>query len=150
MQRDTCQLEDSGHLWEGMGVKWGCSYIFNIIFLFLLREFRNKYDRMLTGVKVGWQVQGICHFFFTFWCCWKNFNSETLKSPQENLLIHICQGAWVTQSVKHSTLDFDSAHDLTVYEFKPHTGLCAKNAEPAWGSLSLLSLTLSLSLSLSI
>ena len=57
-----------------------------------------------------------------------------------------------SQPVNHSTLDFDSGHDLMVCGFKPHVGLHADGAEPAWDSLPLpLSahplLTLSLSLS---
>ena len=32
-------------------------------------------------------------------------------------------GTWVAQSVKHSTLDFGSGHDLTVGKFEPHVGL---------------------------
>ena len=63
------------------------------------------------------------------------------------------RGAWVAQSVKRLTLDFGSSHDLTVREFKPHVGLCTDSTEPAWDSLSLLSLSaptpLTLSLSLS-
>ena len=30
-----------------------------------------------------------------------------------------------------------SGHDLTVWEIKPHIGLCANSVEPAWDSLSL-------------
>ena len=44
-------------------------------------------------------------------------------------------GAWVAQSVKHPTLDFDSGHDLTVREFKLHVRLHTDGAEPAWDSL---------------
>ena len=40
-------------------------------------------------------------------------------------------GDWVTQSVKHLTLDFGSGHDLTVHGFEPHVSM-----EPAWDSLS--------------
>ena len=48
--------------------------------------------------------------------------------------------AWVAQSVKHPTLDFDSGHEFTVREFKPCLGLHADGAEPAgWDSLSPLS-----------
>ena len=36
-----------------------------------------------------------------------------------------------------STLGFGSGHDLVVCGFKPHIGLCADGAEPAWDSLSL-------------
>ena len=46
------------------------------------------------------------------------------------------RGAWVTQSVKHLTLDFDSGHDLTVYELEPCIGLRTNRVEPAWDSLS--------------
>ena len=46
-------------------------------------------------------------------------------------------GAWVTQSVKHLTLDFSSDYDLMVCEIEPHIGLLADSAEPAWDSLSL-------------
>ena len=45
-------------------------------------------------------------------------------------------GTWVTQSVKHLTLDFNSGHDVTIHEFEPHIGLCTDSAEPAWDSLS--------------
>ena len=46
------------------------------------------------------------------------------------------RGAWVAQSVKCLTLGFSSGHDLTLCEFKPHIGLCADSAVPAWDSLS--------------
>ena len=42
--------------------------------------------------------------------------------------------------------DLGSGHDLMVYEFKPHIGLCADSVEPAWGS-QFLSLSYSSSLS---
>ena len=42
----------------------------------------------------------------------------------------------MAQSIKCSTLDFGSGHDLMVREFKPLTGLCAGGTEPAWDSLS--------------
>ena len=44
--------------------------------------------------------------------------------------------------VKHLTLGFVSGHDVTVPGFKPRFRLQAGRAEPAWGSLSLLSLLL--------
>ena len=40
-------------------------------------------------------------------------------------------GAWVAQLVKGPTLDFDSDDDLMICEFKPQTGLCAEDVEPA-------------------
>ena len=40
-------------------------------------------------------------------------------------------GAWVDQSVKRLTIDFDSGHDLIVWEFEPHMGLCTDGAVPA-------------------
>ena len=40
------------------------------------------------------------------------------------------KGAWVAQSVKGPTLDFDSGHDLTVHGFWPHVGLCM-SVDPA-------------------
>ena len=46
-------------------------------------------------------------------------------------------GTWVGQSVKHSTLDFGSGHDLTVHGFEPLIGLHLDSAELAWDSLSL-------------
>ena len=56
------------------------------------------------------------------------------------------RGAWVAQSVKHSTLDLGSGHDFTVHGFKPHS------PEAAWDPLPpslpappLLVLSLSLS-----
>ena len=45
-------------------------------------------------------------------------------------------GTWVTQSVKHLTLDFRSGHGLTVHEFEPGIRLCADSVVPAWDSLS--------------
>ena len=60
------------------------------------------------------------------------------------------QGAWVAQSVKHSTLDSGSGRDLTVHVIKPHVRLCASSAEPASDSLSpFLSVLLLLTLYLS-
>ena len=60
----------------------------------------------------------------------------------------------MVQLVKLLTLDSGSGHDLTVCEFKSRIGLCTDSAEPAWDSLSRLSLPLlhllSLSLSLSL
>ena len=50
------------------------------------------------------------------------------------------QGAWVTQSVKHPTLDLGSGHDLTVCEFEPCVRHRADSVKPAWDSLSLPSL----------
>ena len=43
----------------------------------------------------------------------------------------------MAQLVKRPTLDFSSAHDLTVCEIESHLGFCADSAEPAWDSLSL-------------
>ena len=40
-------------------------------------------------------------------------------------------GPWVAQPVEC----LSSGHNLTVGEFKPHVGLCADSAEPAWDSL---------------
>ena len=54
----------------------------------------------------------------------------------------------MAQSVKHLTLDFSLGDDLMVHEFKPHIGLCAGSAEPAWDFLCILSLLFSLPLSL--
>ena len=58
----------------------------------------------------------------------------------------------MAQLVKHLTLGFGSAHDLTVHRIKPCVGLCTDRVEPAWDSLSssvsalvCFSLTLSLS-----
>ena len=58
----------------------------------------------------------------------------------------LCQGASVTQVVKHLNLDFGSGHNRLVCGIKPHIGLCADSAEPAWDSCS-LSVSLSLCLS---
>ena len=49
-------------------------------------------------------------------------------------------GAWRAQSVKHPTLDFGSGHDLRVNGIDPCVRLCTDSMEPAWDSLSLLSL----------
>ena len=63
------------------------------------------------------------------------------------------RGPGVTQVVKHPTLGFGSGHDLRICECEPCVRLCADSPEPAWDSLSLLSLPLPclypLSLSLS-
>ena len=56
------------------------------------------------------------------------------------------RGAWVAQSVKRPALDFSSGHDLAVHEIKPHVRLCTGSLEPAWDSLSPLSLCPSLTL----
>ena len=52
-------------------------------------------------------------------------------------------------SVRHLTLDFGSAHDLTLGEFEPCIRLFADSAKLAWDSLS-LSLPLPHSYSVSI
>ena len=44
--------------------------------------------------------------------------------------------AWVARSLKHTTLDPGSGHDLTVHEFETRVGLCADREETAWDSLS--------------
>ena len=49
---------------------------------------------------------------------------------------HFPGGASVTPSVKRLTLDFSSAHDLTVCEFEPCLGLCADGVRPTWDSPS--------------
>ena len=59
------------------------------------------------------------------------------------------RGAWVAQSVKCSTFDFSSGHDLAVCEFEPCIGLCAHPLEPGGCFRFYVSLSLSLSLSLS-
>ena len=46
-------------------------------------------------------------------------------------------GTWMAQSVKHLTLGLGASHDLMVYEFKPHIGLCTGSGEPTQDSLSL-------------
>ena len=46
------------------------------------------------------------------------------------------KGTWVSQWVKHKTLDFSSGHDLTIHEFNPHVRLCADSVEAAEDSLS--------------
>ena len=46
------------------------------------------------------------------------------------------RGTWVAQSGKRLTLDFGSGHDPTAHKIKPHVGLCADSAEPAWDSFS--------------
>ena len=38
--------------------------------------------------------------------------------------------------------DFCSGHELTAHEIEPYVGLCADSKEPAWDSLSPLSLPL--------
>ena len=58
------------------------------------------------------------------------------------------RGTWVAQSLERPTPDFGSGHDHLVCEFKPHVGLYADSAEPAWDSLPappLLTFSLSLS-----
>ena len=47
------------------------------------------------------------------------------------------RSSWVTQLVKHLTLNLGSGHDLPVLEFKPCMGLHAvTEEEPGWDSLS--------------
>ena len=50
----------------------------------------------------------------------------------------------MAELVKHLTLDFSSGHDLTLREIEPLMGICADSTEPAWDSLSPLSLPLPL------
>ena len=70
-------------------------------------------------------------------------------APLLELLFKIFWGTWVTQLVKHLTLDFGSGHELAVCEFTPCIRLHADSAEPAWDPLSFpLSLPLPCSLSL--
>ena len=60
-------------------------------------------------------------------------------------------GTWVAQWLSLVLFDLGSGHDLTVHEFKPHIGLSADGAEPAWDSVLLSApplLVLSISLSL--
>ncbi|EFH22819.1 hypothetical protein NEIPOLOT_01390, partial [Neisseria polysaccharea ATCC 43768] len=60
------------------------------------------------------------------------------------------RGAWVAQSLKHPTLDFDAGHDLMVPKIEPSVGLYADTVQSLLGILSLSSLPfplLSLSLS---
>ena len=64
-----------------------------------------KPDTVRTDTVCAWQIQKCMQF-------------GRLLSKQ------IRRGALVVQSVKFPTLDFGSGHDLTVPEFKPHTGLC--------------------------
>ena len=47
------------------------------------------------------------------------------------------RGSGVAHLVKRLTLGFGSGDDIKVHGFKPHVGLCADNAEPAWDSVSL-------------
>ena len=54
----------------------------------------------------------------------------------------ILGGAWVAQSVKRLTLDFDSGHDLAVRELELQSG----SALTAWSLLGVPSLLLSLPL----
>ena len=51
----------------------------------------------------------------------------------------------MAQSVERQTLDFSSAHNITVHEFMPRTGLHELTVQ---NRLGILSLCLSLSLSL--
>ena len=51
---------------------------------------------------------------------------EALKSA---ILKITMRGTWVVQSAKCPTLDFGSAHDLTVHEFEPCVGLYADGSE---------------------
>ena len=53
------------------------------------------------------------------------------------------QDAWVAQSFKHLTLDFDLGDDLTIRGAEPLIGLRTDNMGPAWDSL-FFSLPLSL------
>ena len=46
------------------------------------------------------------------------------------------RGVWVSQSVKHLTLDLGSGHHLTVCEIELWVGFCTDSWEPGWDSLS--------------
>ena len=61
----------------------------------------------------------------------------------------MCEGAWVTQSVKCLSLGFGSGHDLWVCEFDPRVRLHGDIVGPALILSSLLPLPLSLSSQLS-
>ena len=62
--------------------------------------------------------------------------SLSLSAQHLSLMTERTRRTFVVQSVKHPTLDFDSGHGLMVCEIKPHIGLCADSAEPAWDSVS--------------
>ena len=87
--------------------------------------------------KVEQRVRSI-HLAFTgfFLCvrhcsrCWRN------KGEQNSQKSSHCGGAWVSQSAKHLTLDFDSGHELMVHKLKPHIGLCADSGACLGLSLS--------------
>ena len=76
---------------------------------------------------------------------------QLLPSPSPALVLRRQKprGAWVAQSVEHPTVDLGSGHDLTACGFEPHIRLCVDSMEPAWDSLSFLSLPLHCSRSLS-
>ena len=67
--------------------------------------------------------------------CWSMVTCE--MTGIDNIQTLLSGGSRVARSVKHSTLDFGSGHDLTVCGFMPHIRLCADSAELARGSLSL-------------
>ena len=69
----------------------------------------------------------------------ENFYWVLTKSLSESVYLslkELFQGTWVAPLVKHLTLDFGSAHDLTVREFEPHIRLLADSLEPALDSVS--------------
>ena len=55
-----------------------------------------------------------------------NFNFGVMVSKIRSLW-----GTWVAQSVKCSTLDLSSGHDVTVCEIEPHVRLWADSIVPA-------------------
>ena len=94
------------------------------------------------------------HSWFAFHIAFPHF--LPCLPAHENIYRSKIRDAWVAQSDKHQTPDFDSGHDLVAHEIKPRVGLCTDSAEPAWDSLSLTllclctsSLSHSLALSLS-
>ena len=61
------------------------------------------------------------HYQINLFCSYKSLESR---------------GSWLAQSVKCTTLDFGSGHDLTFWEFESHIGLSAVSTQPAWDPLS--------------
>ena len=82
------------------------------------------------------------------------YYDSTKKTEKEIAIFKkkiIHQGTWAAQSVKQTTLDFGSGHDLTVQSMEPFwDSLSPSFSLPLPGAVLALALSLSLSLSLSL
>ena len=100
---------------------------------------RGPWSHQITETECGWWTRGAGEGMLIL--------HEVIVSVWEDGQFWGPLGSSVVQ---HLTLDFCSGHDITVRKFKTCMGLCTDSEEPAWDSLSPLSLPLSSSCSLSL